>query len=326
MGAKFSSELAAQGGVVSLKLRGVIDEDNELTGIEGQLSAGVTVLDLADIERINSCGVRDWVNWLGRIEKLGARLVFVNCSPSIVAQMNLVHNFSASGVVKSFYAPYFCPRCNKERLLRLETRDLVHQTPITSAPTCRCDDCDGPMDFDDMEESYFAFMNNLKKVLSDSATEEILQAVAAASEGGAKQKTRGSSAGITPATGPGHTPATPSTGAPSSLSPVPRTPTSRSPSGAMPMAKTPPGNALSGLVVQQGDSPATSSGNHRPLQSALAGATNNATATGSDKPATVGGAATTPPSLARTVGAWLGLALFLIAAIGVLIYAIALAK
>ena len=196
MGAKFSSELAAQGGVVSLKLRGVIDEDNVL-----------------------------------------------------------VHNFSASGVVKSFYAPYFCPRCNKERLLRLETRDLVHQTPITSAPTCRCDDCDGPMDFDDMEESYFAFMNNLKKVLSDSATEEILQAVAAASEGGAKQKTRGSSAGITPATGPGHTPATPSTGAPSSLSPVPRTPTSRSPSGAMPMAKTPPGNALSGLVVQQGESP-----------------------------------------------------------------------
>ena len=86
MGAKFSSELAAQGGVVSLKLRGVIDEDNELTGIESQLSAGVTVLDLADIERINSCGVRDWVNWLGRIEKLGARLGFVNCSPSIVAR------------------------------------------------------------------------------------------------------------------------------------------------------------------------------------------------------------------------------------------------
>ena len=35
MGAKFSSELAAQGGVVSLKLRGVVDEDNELAGIEG---------------------------------------------------------------------------------------------------------------------------------------------------------------------------------------------------------------------------------------------------------------------------------------------------
>ncbi len=324
MGAKFSSELAAQGGVVSLKLRGVIDEDNELTGIESQLSAGVTVLDLADIERINSCGVRDWVNWLGRIEKLGARLVFVNCSPAIVAQMNLVHNFSASGIVKSFYAPYFCPRCNKERLLRLETRDLVHQTPITSAPTCRCDDCDGPMDFDDMEESYFAFMNNLKKVLGDSATEEILQAVAAASEGGAKQRTRGSSTGITPATGPGHTPATPSTGAPSSISPVNRTPTSRSPSGNIPTAKTPPGNALSGLVAQQGEAPTNSSGNHRPVQNAVtAGTIGSATPNATDKTSLAAGGAASPSSLVRTIIPWLGLALFLIAAIGVLILAIA---
>lgn len=324
MGAKFSSELAAQGGVVSLKLRGVIDEDNELTGIESQLSAGVTVLDLADIERINSCGVRDWVNWLGRIEKLGARLVFVNCSPAIVAQMNLVHNFSASGIVKSFYAPYFCPRCNKERLLRLETRDLVHQTPISSAPTCRCDDCDGPMDFDDMEESYFAFMNNLKKVLSDPATEEILQVVAAASEGGAKQRSRGSSTGITPATGPSLTPATPSTGAPSSISPVNRTPTSRSPSGNISTAKTPPGNALAGLVSQPGEQPATSSGNHRPVPNATATATaTSAAQAGSDKPAVATTATTAQPSLVRTILPWLALAIFLIAAIGVLILAIA---
>ena len=324
MGAKFSSELAAQGGVVSLKLRGVIDEDNELTGIESQLSAGVTVLDLADIERINSCGVRDWVNWLGRIEKLGARLVFVNCSQAIVAQMNLVHNFSASGIVKSFYAPYFCPRCNKERLLRLETRDLVHQTPITSAPTCRCDDCDGPMDFDDMEESYFAFMNNLKKVLGDTATEEILQAVAAASEGGAKQRTRGSSTGITPATGPGHTPATPSTGAPSSISPVNRTPTSRSPSGNIPTAKTPPGNALAGLVAQSGEAPTTSSGSHRPIQNAItSGTTGSTTQSATDKTALTTGGGASPSSLVRTIIPWLGLALFLIAAIGVLILAIA---
>ncbi|HNF96434.1 MAG TPA: hypothetical protein PK493_04025 [Pseudomonadota bacterium] len=324
MGAKFSSELAAQGGVVSLKLRGVVDEDNELAGIEGQLSAGITVLDLADIERINSCGVRDWVNWLGRIEKIGAKLVFVNCSPAIVAQMNLVHNFSASGIVKSFYAPYFCPRCNKERLLRLETKDLVHQTPITSAPTCRCDDCDGPMDFDDMEESYFAFLNNLKKVMSEPATEEILQTVAAASEGGAKQKTRGSSAGMTPATGPGNTPATPSTGAPSSMSPVPKTPTGRSPSGALPMPKTPPGNALSGLVSQQGEAPATSSGNHRPVGNAAAQATTPTALGSSDKaPHSSPAMGQTQPSMAKTIVMWFGLAVFLIAAIGAMIYAIA---
>src|SRR5438552_3249317 len=92
MGSKFSSELTNRDGVTTLKIAGVIDEDNELVGIESKLGGGATVLDLSDIERINSCGVRDWVNWLGRIEKNGARLVFVNCSPAIVSQLNLVHN------------------------------------------------------------------------------------------------------------------------------------------------------------------------------------------------------------------------------------------
>ena len=32
------------------------------------------------------------------------------------------------------------------------------------APTCRCDECDGPMDFDDMPDSYFAFLSNTSKI------------------------------------------------------------------------------------------------------------------------------------------------------------------
>ncbi len=318
MGAKFSAELAAQGGVVSLKLRGVVDEDNELAALEGQLSAGTTVLDLADIERINSCGVRDWVNWLGRIEKLGARLVFVNCSPSIVAQMNLVHNFTASGIVKSFYAPYFCPRCQKERLLKLETRELVHDVPITSAPLCRCDDCDGPMDFDDMEESYFAFMNNLKKVLSEPSTEEILQAVGQMAEGVAKQKVRGSIVGATPATGPGNTPSTPSTQAPSSVSPVHKTPTGRPSNSALPLGSS--GN-LPKIPV---DLPAATSGNHRPVSAAIAQATAagvGAAAGPIDKNAVVSGDVK-QPSTARAILTWVGVALFCIVAIFAMIYVI----
>ena len=230
---------------------------------------------------------------------------------------------SASGIVKSFYAPYFCPRCNKERLLRLETKDLVHQTPITSVPTCRCDDCDGPMDFDDMEESYFAFLNNLKKVMSEPATEEILQTVAAASEGGAKQRPA-AAAGMTPATGPGNTPATPIDGRTVIDVACTEDTDGRSPSGALPMPKTPPGNALSGLVSQQGEAPATSSGNHRPVGNAAAQAT-TPTALGSpDKaPALFPAMGQTQPSMAKTIVMWFGLAVFLIAAIGAMIYAIA---
>lgn len=250
MGSKFGSELSTRDGVTTLKVVGVIDEDNELAGLESKITSGPTVLDLGEIDRINSCGVRDWVNWLGRIEKQGARLVFVNCSPAIVAQINLVHNFTASGVVKSFYAPYFCKHCEKEKLLRLETRELAKSAPIATAPTCRCDECDRPMEFDDMEESYFAFLNNAKKVLGDPSFERTLAEVAAATDG-ARMKPRttgggnvapvtagstgpgpGSTTGTGPGTGSGSM--TPATSTPSTVSPTHRTPTSKTPPGSTP--------------------------------------------------------------------------------------------
>ncbi len=249
MGAKFGSELTSRDGVSTLKLVGVVDEDNELVGLENKLSGGPLVLDLSEIDRINSCGVRDWVNWLGRIEKNGARPVFISCSPAIVAQINLVHNFTAGGIVKSFYAPYYCPRCEKEKLLRLETRDLIAQTPITSAPTCRCDECDGPMEFDDLEESYFAFLNNVKKVLGDPSYEQTMRDIAAASEGAGKMRARNTNSSIPPvmSTSPGHQPAT----MPSTATPTHRTPTNKTLPGSTP-TKTQPGGTSTGQHSNQG--------------------------------------------------------------------------
>ncbi|HEY1551039.1 MAG TPA: hypothetical protein VGG28_24590, partial [Kofleriaceae bacterium] len=88
--------------------------------------------------------------------------VLVECSPAIVAQINLVNNFTGSGVVKSFYVPYFCPECDEEKVLLVEAADMG--PPPHEPPTCRCDECDLVMDFDDMPDSYFAFLANQKKL------------------------------------------------------------------------------------------------------------------------------------------------------------------
>ena len=61
--------MISRDGVSTLKIAGVIDRDNELVPLEAKLASGPMLLDLGEIERINSCGVRDWVNWLGRIER-----------------------------------------------------------------------------------------------------------------------------------------------------------------------------------------------------------------------------------------------------------------
>ncbi|HKA91714.1 MAG TPA: hypothetical protein VKE22_28820 [Haliangiales bacterium] len=180
--------------VTYVKLGGVIDEDNELVELTDRIASGTTVIDLADIERINSCGVRDWVNWLTRIERNGARVVLVECSPAIVSQINLVNNFTGNGVVKSFYAPYFCPNCEREKVLLVESGELPAHP--NRAPICRCDECDGVMDFDDMEDSYFAFLSTARKVPEAA---RITQVVAELSGEAAEKSKIRSRVGSTPA-------------------------------------------------------------------------------------------------------------------------------
>lgn len=162
MNPKFHAAVHQRDDVTFVKMGGVIDEDNELTDLTERIQAGTVVIDLGEIERINSCGVRDWVNWLTRLEKGGGRVVLVECSPAIVSQINLVNNFTGQGVVKSFFAPYFCQNCDREKVLLVEAAEMG-PTPHR-APTCRCDECDGVMEFDDMEDSYFAFLGTAKRV------------------------------------------------------------------------------------------------------------------------------------------------------------------
>jgi len=162
MSHKFQSSVQHRGDVSYVKLGGVIDEDNELGELVEKIPTGTAVIDLGEIERINSCGVRDWVNWLSKLEYNGTRSVLVECSPAIVAQINLVNNFTGNGVVKSFYVPYFCPECDEEKVLLVEATDMG--PPPHEPPTCRCDECDLVMDFDDMPDSYFAFLSNQRKL------------------------------------------------------------------------------------------------------------------------------------------------------------------
>jgi anti-anti-sigma regulatory factor len=162
MSHKFQASVQHRGDVSYVKLAGVIDEDNELADLVDKIPTGTAVIDLGEIERINSCGVRDWVNWLSRLENNGTRAVLVECSPAIVAQINLVNNFTGNGTVKSFYVPYFCPECDEEKVLLVEAADMG--PPPHEPPTCRCDECDLVMDFDDMPDSYFAFLSNQKKL------------------------------------------------------------------------------------------------------------------------------------------------------------------
>jgi len=196
MSQKFQAAVHHRDDVSYVKLSGVIDEDNELADLVDKIPPGTAVIDLGEIERINSCGVRDWVNWLGKLEANNTKIVLVECSPAIVAQINLVNNFTGNGVVKSFYVPYFCPECDEEKVLLVEAADMG--PPPHEPPTCRCDECDLVMDFDDMPDSYFAFLSNQKKVAEPDKINGVIQEFAPSE--GDKSKIR-SRVGTTSLTG-----------------------------------------------------------------------------------------------------------------------------
>ncbi len=303
MGQKFQASVHERGDVRYVKLGGVIDEDNELSALGERLvgsGAGAptpvvplvpVVIDLADVERINSCGVRDWVNWLGRVEKGGAEIVMVECSPAIVAQINLVHNFTGAGAVKSFFAPYYCPSCDLEKALLCEARDLAAAAGRDGgrwkAPSCRCDECDGVMDFDDMEESYFAFLANAKRPPSDARVEAVIEEFTP-SEGDRKLRVRSSV--------PSQPPATPSPGTgPGSLPSVPSLPPLLS------GTRTP--SSHSGPVLAAGSSGLSSSSQRWPLVAP------------DDLSRRV-----VPPPGTRSLGPWLLVGVLVAAAVGLLGY------
>ena len=146
--------------VTFLRVSGVIDEDNKLASSLKRIDGRTVVIDLAGVERINSCGVRDWVNWLNDLESRSKQVVLVRCSPCIVNQINLVNNFTGGGRVKSFFAPYYCPKCDIEQLRLLQVEQFAEmaqpQAPEHRAPDCNEVQCE--MEFDDIEASYFAFL------------------------------------------------------------------------------------------------------------------------------------------------------------------------
>jgi len=157
MESKLIPTLQVGNGYTYLKLRGVLDEDNPLANLLSQIQGRLLLIDMAEMERINSCGVRDWVNWLNQIQALGLQVILLRCHPSVVAQANMVTNFAAEAFIHSFFAPYVHPETGEEQNVLLFTEELRQSRPI-KAPTIF--DNGEELEFDEFEESYFAFVSD----------------------------------------------------------------------------------------------------------------------------------------------------------------------
>ena len=140
-------------GATWIGLSGEITENSDFAPILGKIS-NLAVFDLSDVNRINSCGVREWIHFVTSIGQAGKRLVLERCSVPFVHQLNMITNFAGQAEIHSIFAPYFCPACGSEAA---RVVDLRTDAPVNLGDAPACEKCGTAMEFDDMPESYLTF-------------------------------------------------------------------------------------------------------------------------------------------------------------------------
>ena len=141
-----------------IRIEGKLDQEANLDPLRDALQ-GQIVIDLAGISGINSCGVREWIDFVRALRRKGCQLVLERCSVHVVDKLNLVLNFRGNGKVRSVYAPYICEACFVEQELLIDIEDNWQEQLTRDAPSCA--QCGEAMELDHIETEYFAFTDLL---------------------------------------------------------------------------------------------------------------------------------------------------------------------
>lgn len=150
----FRIESTSEPGRLVLRLSGVVDELADL-GAFACVNVPELRLELERVRRINSFGVRSWIEAMRQVPR-GVRVVFANCSPPVVEQCNMVSGFVGQAEIESFYVPMICAACEAQVELWVTTetcRALGNTLPATPCPCC-----ERTMVIDDLEEQYLLFL------------------------------------------------------------------------------------------------------------------------------------------------------------------------
>ncbi len=110
------------------------------------------------VESVNSCGVRSWINFMRELEKEERKIIFEECTSEIVMQINMIPNFKGNAQVISVYGAYVCDECGYEKTILFKSGENLPQKPIDELPPIECSQCGVEMELEEMEEEYFAFL------------------------------------------------------------------------------------------------------------------------------------------------------------------------
>jgi hypothetical protein len=140
-----------------VELVGDLNENTDLRPLRDQLKGDV-VFHLAEVRRVNSSGTREWINFIHDLPAV-LDITLTHCSPPVVQQLNSIRNFRGKATVRSVFVPYTCESCfaHEDRLLNVSP-DSAAGPPVV--PQVDCHQCSCPMEFDELAERYFEFLQD----------------------------------------------------------------------------------------------------------------------------------------------------------------------
>lgn len=140
-------------GRIEIALAGSFDEHSDLDELFDELkrSRKTAAIDLSQVKRISSVGVRVWIVFVDKLKQEDIPFEMHGCSVVIVRQLTMISQFRGHGKVCSAYAPYYCAKCVKEQLRLI---DLGANVQAQLKQAMQCPTCGSKIELDEEEELY----------------------------------------------------------------------------------------------------------------------------------------------------------------------------
>ncbi len=153
-------------GIIEFQLSGSIDESTQFPDDFDFSNFKQVHFDFERIEFINSEGIKLWIQFVDSIsENHEVRLVYSQCTPLIVNQINIIDGFlPKNAVVDSVFIPVSCELCDRSLNvpLKMSLVDIEFDSILDRVETDRCNRfpvCKSAMEVDVIKEYYFRFTN-----------------------------------------------------------------------------------------------------------------------------------------------------------------------
>lgn len=154
-----SIQIVQRDGWDMVSYAGPIDAEAEVHLLQLQTKLGQhVVFNFRNVESVNSCGVRSWINFMRELQKSPRQIVFQECTGDIVMQINMIPSFKGTAMIQSVYGNYVCDDCGHEETVLFEHGNNLPASPDTELPAVACKQCGSQMELAEMEEEYFAFL------------------------------------------------------------------------------------------------------------------------------------------------------------------------